>query len=61
MGQLKNVFSTRWGIISVGAFIGVFAPLLQKFPYACRKVLSIVQRISMACTNSRGTDHSGRG
>ena len=30
MAQLKNFFSTRWGIISVGAFIGVLAPLLQK-------------------------------
>lgn len=25
----KNFFATRWGIISVGAFIGVFAALLQ--------------------------------
>jgi hypothetical protein len=31
MGPFKNFFSTRWGIISVGAFIGVFAPLLQKW------------------------------
>jgi hypothetical protein len=31
MGQFKNFFSTRWGIIGVGAFIGVFAPLLQKW------------------------------
>jgi len=31
MGQMKNFFATRWGIISVGAFIGVFAPLLQKW------------------------------
>ncbi|MEA2083496.1 MAG: YedE family putative selenium transporter [Thermodesulfobacteriota bacterium] len=30
MAQLKNFFSTRWGIISVGAFIGVLASLLQK-------------------------------
>ena len=30
MAQLKNFFSTRWGIISVGAFIGILAPLLQK-------------------------------
>lgn len=30
MGQMKRFFGTRWGIISVGAFIGVFAPLLQK-------------------------------
>jgi len=26
----ENFLGTRWGIISVGAFIGVFAPLLQK-------------------------------
>jgi len=30
MGQMKNFFGSRWGIISVGAFIGVLAPLLQK-------------------------------
>ncbi|MFH1935895.1 MAG: YedE family putative selenium transporter [Pseudomonadota bacterium] len=30
MTLLKNFFATRWGIISVGAFIGVFAALLQK-------------------------------
>jgi YedE family putative selenium metabolism protein len=30
MAQLRNLFATRWGIICVGAFIGVFAPLLQK-------------------------------
>ena len=30
MAQLKNFLSTRWGIISVGAFIGIFAALLQK-------------------------------
>jgi len=30
MAQLKNFLSTRWGIISVGAFIGVLAPILQK-------------------------------
>ena len=29
--RLKNVFATRWGIISVGLFIGVFAALLQKW------------------------------
>ncbi len=28
--QLKNFFATKWGIIAVGSFIGVFAPLLQK-------------------------------
>jgi YedE family putative selenium metabolism protein len=31
MGSIRNVFATRWGIISVGAFIGIFAPLLQKW------------------------------
>ena len=30
MKTLKNYFATRWGIISVGAFIGVLAALLQK-------------------------------
>lgn len=30
MAMVKNVFATRWGIIGVGAFIGVLAPLLQK-------------------------------
>jgi len=29
--RLKNVFATRWGIIGVGLFIGVFATLLQKW------------------------------
>jgi YedE family putative selenium metabolism protein len=29
--MLKRFFASRWGIISVGAFIGVFAPLLQKW------------------------------
>ncbi len=29
--RLKNVFATRWGIISIGLFIGVFAALLQKW------------------------------
>lgn len=28
--QGKNVFATRWGIIGVGAVIGILAPLLQK-------------------------------
>ncbi len=27
----SNVFSTRWGVIGVGAFIGLFASLLQKW------------------------------
>lgn len=31
MGQIKNFLGTKWGIVSVGAFIGVFAPLLQKW------------------------------
>jgi YedE family putative selenium metabolism protein len=31
MASLRNVFATRWGIVSVGAFIGVFAALLQKW------------------------------
>ena len=26
----KNIFATRWGIIGVGAFIGILAPILQK-------------------------------
>jgi YedE family putative selenium metabolism protein len=30
MTQLKNIFATRWGIIGVGAFIGIVASLLQK-------------------------------
>jgi len=29
--MLKNFLATRWGIISVGAFIGVFAVFLQKW------------------------------
>ena len=31
MTTIKNFFATRWGIIAVGAFVGVFAPLLQKW------------------------------
>lgn len=31
MSQLKNFFATKWGIIGVGAFIGLFAALLQKW------------------------------
>ena len=31
MAQRKNIFATKWGIIAVGAFIGVFAALLQKW------------------------------
>ncbi|MFO7644395.1 MAG: hypothetical protein R6W95_08435 [Desulfosarcina sp.] len=27
---MKNFFSSRWGIISVGAIIGILAALLQK-------------------------------
>jgi uncharacterized protein len=30
MSQIKSFFASRWGIVSVGAFIGVFAALLQK-------------------------------
>jgi len=30
MEMNKNYFSTRWGIISVGAIIGILAPILQK-------------------------------
>ncbi len=30
MSQIKNILGTRWGIIGVGAFIGILAPLLQK-------------------------------
>jgi YedE family putative selenium metabolism protein len=29
--MIHKFFASRWGIISVGAFIGVFAPLLQKW------------------------------
>jgi YedE family putative selenium metabolism protein len=31
MGRMKNFLGTRWGIVAVGAFIGIFAPLLQKW------------------------------
>ncbi len=31
MTHLKNIFATKWGIIGVGAFIGVFASLLQNW------------------------------
>jgi YedE family putative selenium metabolism protein len=30
MRKFKNIFATQWGIIGVGAVIGVLAPLLQK-------------------------------
>ena len=30
MSTVKNFFATRWGIITVGAVIGILAPLLQK-------------------------------
>ena len=30
MSPFKNFFSTTWGIIGVGAFIGLLAPILQK-------------------------------
>jgi YedE family putative selenium metabolism protein len=29
--MIRKFFASRWGIISVGAFIGVFAPLVQKW------------------------------
>jgi len=31
MAAVKNILATRWGIISVGVVIGVFAALLQKW------------------------------
>ncbi len=31
MTTFKNIFATRWGIIGVGAIIGILAPLLQKW------------------------------
>lgn len=31
MSKLTQIFATRWGIIAVGAFIGILAPLLQKW------------------------------
>ncbi len=31
MNSIKNIFATRWGIIGVGAFIGIFAAFLQKW------------------------------
>ncbi len=31
MTQFRNLFATKWGIISVGGFIGIFAALLQKW------------------------------
>ena len=31
MTAVKNFFASRWGIISAGVFVGVFAPLLQKW------------------------------
>ena len=31
MKGMKNVFASRWGIIGVGIFIGILAPLLQKW------------------------------
>lgn len=30
MTTFKNIFATRWGIITVGALVGILAPLLQK-------------------------------
>ena len=31
MTAVKNFFASRWGIVSAGVFVGVFAPLLQKW------------------------------
>jgi hypothetical protein len=31
MAAVKNILATRWGIIGVGVFIGLFAALLQKW------------------------------
>jgi YedE family putative selenium metabolism protein len=31
MTTIKNFFASRWGIVSAGVFVGVFAPLLQKW------------------------------
>ncbi|NLT24170.1 MAG: YedE-related selenium metabolism membrane protein [Syntrophorhabdus sp.] len=31
MSKFVQIFATRWGIIAVGAFIGIFAQLLQKW------------------------------
>ena len=31
MTAIKNFFASRWGIVSAGVFVGVFAPLLQKW------------------------------
>ncbi|MBN2254944.1 MAG: YedE-related selenium metabolism membrane protein [Deltaproteobacteria bacterium] len=31
MKGIKNLFASRWGIIGVGIFIGIVAPLLQKW------------------------------
>jgi len=31
VGQIRNFLATKWGIMSVGAFIGVFATLLQRW------------------------------
>src|SRR4030042_275689 len=31
MTAVKNFFASRWGIVFAGVFVGVFAPLLQKW------------------------------
>jgi YedE family putative selenium metabolism protein len=31
MTTIRNFFASRWGIISAGVFVGIFAPILQKF------------------------------
>jgi YedE family putative selenium metabolism protein len=31
MAAIKHFFASRWGIITAGAFVGIFAPLLQRW------------------------------
>ena len=31
MSKITSFFATRWGIVSAGAFVGIFAPLLQRW------------------------------
>jgi hypothetical protein len=31
MSGIKNFLATRWGIVSVGVFVGIFAPPLQRW------------------------------
>ena len=30
MSAIRNLFVSRWGIVSAGVFVGVFAAVLQK-------------------------------